>query len=403
MANELLDQKLAVLRNWGDNVNKNAAKDPTAPFVPSENNERTPAIPSGSPGLDALLGGGIPRGKFTQIYGLESSGKSTLAYMIVAELHKRDPNAVAVLLDAEASFDPVRAVRMGIDLGDPRKPETSRLKRIILRGPAEPGLDQVLDLAQMPPVDGKPVIDLVVIDSIAALVPKAEFEADMEDQGMGLLARMISKHLRNLNAVVQASGTTVVLINQTRTKIGVMYGDPTVIPGGKALDFYPWVHIAVAAPKSEAIKNKDGEPIASTVHLRVKKNKVNGTIGEAIVQITPRDGLVFAFEAAKTGVKVGVVNKAGAFYSVKVKAPDGKMVEIKEQGEVAFMSAIRKLDESARQELYERIVKAGMEKREAFFVEESPEEAALQVASGVDFAGDLVAPELDESDEGPVA
>ena len=395
MANELLDQKLAVLRNWGDNVNKNAAKDPTAPFVPSKNIERTPAIPSGSPGLDALLGGGIPRGKFTQIYGLESSGKSTLAYMIVAELHKRDASAVAVLLDAEASFDPVRAVRMGID--------PDRIERIVLRGPAEGGLDQVLDLAQMPPVNGKPVIDLVIIDSIAALVPKAEFEADMEDQGMGLLARMISKHLRNLNAVVQASGTTVVLINQTRTKIGVMYGDPTVIPGGKALDFYPWVHIAVAAPKSEAIKNKDGEPIASTVHLRVKKNKVNGTIGEAIVQITPRDGLVFAFEAAKTGVKVGVVNKAGAFYSVKVKDPDGKMVEIKEQGEVAFMSAIRKLDESARQELYERIVKAGMEKREAFFVEESPEEAALQVASGVDFAGDLVAPDAEESDEGPVA
>ena len=370
-AEETLARKLAAINNWADDVNKASRKSPTAPFVPDELElVATPAIPTGSPSLDALIGGGLPRGRFTEIYGIEGSGKSTLAYQVIAELHRREPDALAVLLDAEGTFDPVRAKRMGIDLGDKKTKRPPRMRRIILRGEAEPGLEQIRQLASMPQENGKPVISLVVIDSIATLVPKAEAEGEIGDQSMALLARLMSQTLRMLNIAVQTSGTTVLLINQTRTKIGVMYGDPTVVPGGKAIDFYCSIMIAVSAPKSEAIKDKDGFPIANVIHARIKKNKINGAIGDAILQITPREGVVFPFEAAKAGLKVGVVTKAGSFYTAMTT--DG---EIKEQGEVGFMKAVRALSEGARNDLYDRIVKAGMERREAFTMDEEPQEA----------------------------
>jgi recombination protein RecA len=364
-----LARKLAALSSWADDVNKASRKSPTAPFVPDEGNiVAFPSLSTGSPSLDALMGGGLPMGKFTEIYGAESSGKSTIAYQAIAELHRRDPEAIAVLLDAEGSFDPVRATRMGIDLGDKKTGRPSRMRRIIPRGEAEPAIEQVRQLASMPAEDGKPVVALIVIDSVASLVPKAEAEGEIGDQSMALLARLMSQSLRMLNIAIVTSGTTILLINQTRTKIGVMYGDPTVVPGGKALDFYSSIMVSVSAPKSEAIKNKDGEPVASTVHARVKKNKINGVIGEAILQITPREGVVFAFEVAKTGLKVGVVTRSGSFYTVKTL--DG---EIKEQGEPAFMKAVRGITPAARNDLYDRIVKAGIERRDAFTNDDAPE------------------------------
>jgi recombination protein RecA len=393
-ADDSLARRLAAITSWAEDVNRASKKNVTAPFVPDELElVATPAIPTGSPSLDALLGGGIPRGKFTEIYGFESSGKSTIAYQVIAELHRREPDALVVLLDAEGSFDPVRAKRMGIDLGDKKAKRQPRMRRLILRGEAEPGLEQLRQLASFPQDNGKPVIALVIIDSVAALVPKAEAEGEIGDQSMALLARLMSQSLRMLNIAVQTSGTTVLLINQTRTKIGQMYGDPTVVPGGKAIDFYCSIMMAVSAPKSEALKNKDGEPIASTVHARVKKNKINGAIGEAILQITPRDGVIFPFEVAKTGLKVGVVTKSGSFYSVSTL--DG---EVKAQGEIAFMRDIRKLTPEARNDLYDRIVKAGMERREAFFVDEGPEEAPSGEIGTADLADEAAETLLDSEE-----
>jgi len=169
----------------------------------------------------------------------------------------------------------------------------------------------------------------------------------------------------------------VILINQIRYKIGG-YGNPMVVPGGNALDHYPHLHLSISAPASEAVKDKDGIIIAPIVHARIKKNRVNGGFGEAIMQITARDGVFFPYEAVKTGIAEGVVTKAGAYYSVETAGG-----EIKEQGEAAFIKAISKLSESVRIELYDRIVKAGIERREAGFVEGDIESVAEQPAGEV--------------------
>jgi recombination protein RecA len=339
-----LERKLAALSVWKKDVESEARKDPGAPAIldPSLSYD---ALPSGSPTFDGLLGGGWPRGKFIQLYGVESTGKSTLAYQTIAELHRRDPNALALLVDAEGAYDPRRAARMGII--------QDNLIVLTLRGAADKALDEADQALKMrDPETGRSYIELVVLDSIASLVPKAEAEDEIGAQTMALLARLMSQALRKLNLSVVTGGATVILINQLREKVGVMYGNNETQPGGRALKHYPALNIKTRAPASEAFKNKAGEKIAIQTHIGVEKNKVTGRFGETLTRITPRSGLDFGWEVVKAGSKCGLVTRSGSFYSLSAGA-----LEIKVQGEETLIAAINKLAPAERNALYDLLVR----------------------------------------------
>jgi recombination protein RecA len=272
----------------------------------------------------------------------------------VAELHRRDPEAIAILVDAEGSFDAKRAERMGIDMGDPATKREPRMMVLTLRGAADPALEQVDQALKMrDPESGKSYVQLVIIDSIASLVPKAEAEGEIGDQTMALLARLMSQTMRKLSLSVTAGGSTIILINQIREKIGVMYGSNETVPGGRALRHYPSLWIDARAPASEAFKDKNGFPVAITSKFKVKKNKANGRFGEALTRVTPRRGFDFGWEVAKAGIKSGLVTRSGSFYSVTVPSSGA---EVKEQGEESFVAAINTLGEADRNALYDALV-----------------------------------------------
>ena len=340
-----LERKLAALAVWKKDVEADARKDPSAPTLldPKRSYE---ALASGSPTFDGLLGGGWPRGKFIQLYGVESSGKSTLAYQTIAEMHRRDPNAIALLVDAEGSYDPKRAARMGID--------EDRLTVLTLRGAADKALEQADQILKMRDTDtGRSFVELVVIDSIASLVPKAEAEDEIGSQTMALLARLMSQALRKLNLSVVTGGATVILINQIREKVGVMFGNNETQPGGRALKHYPSLNIKTRAPAGEAFKTKTGVKVAIQTHIGVDKNKITGRFGETLTRITPRDGLDFGWEVAKAGAKVGLVSRSGSFYTLKAGT-----LEIKAQGEEALIAEINKLATPEHNALYDALVSA---------------------------------------------
>ena len=382
--------KLALLKNWSNNINKAAKGDPEAPIILTEDMKVfRPGIPTGSPGLDAITHGGIPRGRFTEIVGEFSSGKSTLAYQIIGELHNRDSQALVVLMDAEGSFDEARGKRMGIDL--------DRLIIMNLRGAANKGLEYLRDVVKMPAsASGKPAIDLIVVDSVAALVSPMELDSEIGDTTMAPLARLMNPALKMINAPLVGSGTAVILINQLRTNIGVRYGDPTTIPGGKGLDFYAMLLIKVSKQMSDTDtkKDKEGEVLEMVVKARLSKSRMGGAVGaSALFKITPRDGIIFAYEATKLGVKVGIVTKAASFFTVKTL--DG---EIKEQGQDSFIRALKKLSREARNDLYDRLVKASMDQREALQDGETPEVESAEEAEeeAIDEVAGALAPEEKE-------
>ena len=253
-------------------------------------------ISTGSLSLDSALGvGGVPKGRVVEIYGPEASGKTTLTLQIVAECQKTGGNAAFV--DAEHALDPQYAQRLGVDVDN------------LLVSQPDAG-EQALEIADMLVRSGG--LDVVVIDSVAALVPKAEIEGEMGDQHVGLQARLMSQALRKLTANIKRSNTLVIFINQIRMKIGVMFGSPETTTGGNALKFYSSVRLDIR--RIGSIKKGD-EVLGNETRVKVLKNKVAPPFKEAVFDILYNEGISRESEIIDLGVKHKLMDKAGSWYS----------------------------------------------------------------------------------------
>ena len=256
------------------------------------------AISSGSLSLDAALGiGGYPKGRIIEIYGPESSGKTTLALHAIAEVQKK--GGKAAFIDAENAIDPLYAQNLGVNIDD-----------LILSQPdsGEQGLEIVDVLVR------SGAIDLIVVDSVAALVPQAELDGEMGDNQVGLQARMMSKAMRKLSGNMNRGNTTVIFINQLREKVGVMFGSPEVTPGGRALKFYSSVRVDIR--RSEQIK-QGTDIIGNKTNIRIVKNKVAPPFKVVQVEIIYGKGVSYLGEVIDLGVKYDIIDKAGSWYSYK--------------------------------------------------------------------------------------
>jgi len=255
-------------------------------------------IPTGSLALDLALGvGGIPRGRVTEVFGPEGSGKTTLCQHIVAEAQKR--GGVAAFIDMEHALDPVYAARCGVDVDGlyVSQPDTG---------------EQALEIAEALVRSG--AMDVVIIDSVAALVPRAEIEGEMGDSHPGLQARLMSQALRKLSGAIKSSNTAMVFTNQLRQKIGVMYGNPETTTGGMALKFYASVRLDMR--RVEAIK-EGGAVIGNRTRVKVTKNKVAPPFRECEFDILYNEGISKEGDVLDLGVELGLIEKRGAFYSYK--------------------------------------------------------------------------------------
>lgn len=255
-------------------------------------------ISTGSLALDVALGiGGLPRGRVVEVYGPESSGKTTLTLQVVAECQKL--GGTAAFIDAEHALDPGYAQKLGVNVDE------------LLIAQPDTG-EQALEIADMLVRSG--AVDLVVVDSVAALTPKAEIEGEMGDAHVGLQARLMSQALRKLTANIKRSNTLVVFINQIRMKIGVMFGSPETTTGGNALKFYSSVRMDIR--RIGAIKRGD-EVVGNETRVKVVKNKMAPPFKEAFFEILYGEGISRLGEVIELGVKQGLVDKAGAWYSYK--------------------------------------------------------------------------------------
>ncbi|MBR3363292.1 MAG: recombinase RecA [Solobacterium sp.] len=254
------------------------------------------AIPSGSLALDQALGiGGYPKGRIVEIYGPESSGKTTLALHAIAECQKQGGRCA--FIDAENAIDPVYAKNLGVDIDE-----------LILSQP-DSG-EQALEITEVLIKSG--AIDLVVIDSVAALVPQAELDGEMGDASVGLQARLMSKAMRKLAGVMNRSNTTVIFINQLREKVGILFGNPETTPGGRALKFYASVRLDVR--RGETLKN-GSEAVGNATKIKVVKNKVAPPFKTATVNIIYGEGISKADEVINLAVENDIIMKAGAWFS----------------------------------------------------------------------------------------
>jgi recombination protein RecA len=303
-------------------------------------------IPTGSLAIDIALGvGGIPRGRVTEIYGPESAGKTTLCQHIVAETQKR--GGVAAYIDMEHALDPSYAARCGVDIDNLyiSQPDTG---------------EQALEIAEQLVRSG--AVDIIVIDSVAALVPRAEIEGEMGDSHMGLQARLMSQALRKLSGAIKQSNTALVFTNQLRMKIGVMFGNPETTTGGNALKFYASVRLDIR--RTQSIKT-NAEVVGNRVKVRVTKNKVAPPFREAEFDIMFNEGISKVGDILDIGVNMDIITKRGAFFAYgDVKLGQGREngkdflrdhPEIANEIEAEIRSNVAKTAELAKASLHVKV------------------------------------------------
>ena len=253
------------------------------------------AIPTGSISLDLALGvGGIPKGRIVEIFGPESSGKTTLTLHVVSEAQKR--GGLAAFIDAEHALDPDYARKIGVDIDN------------LLISQPDNG-EQALDIMEALVKSGK--VAVIVVDSVAALTPQAEIEGEMGDMQMGLQARMMSKAMRKVTNLAAKTGTTVIFTNQIRMKLGIMFGNPETTPGGNALKFFSSVRLDIR--RIAQLKNKD-EIVGNRVRVKVVKNKVAAPFRQAEFDIMYNQGVAAFADVLQTGVRLGVLDKSGSWF-----------------------------------------------------------------------------------------
>ena len=294
---------------------------------------KIPAIPTGSLGLDIALGiGGLPRGRIVEIYGPESSGKTTLTLEVIAQCQKL--GGTAAFIDAEHALDPIYAGKLGVNVDE------------LLVSQPDTG-EQALEVADIMVSSGG--IDILVIDSVAALVPKAEIEGEMGDHHVGLQARLMSQALRKITGNVQKSGTLVIFINQIRHKIGVMFDSPETTAGGNALKFYSSVRMDIR--RIGTVKDGD-EAVGNETRVKVVKNKVSPPFKQAEFQILYNKGINRLGELIDKGSDLDIIEKAGAWYSY-----NGEKIGQGKANSIEFLQENPKLLETIENQVMEAIHK----------------------------------------------
>lgn len=296
MSNER-DEKLKSLKLTMDKLEKTYGKG-TIMRLGDKQSVEVETIPTGSLGLDIALGiNGFPRGRVIEIYGPESSGKTTLAIHAIAEAQKK--GGIAAIVDAEHAFDRFYAEKLGVDV-----------ENLLIAQPDNG--EQALEITENLIRSG--AIDILVIDSVAALVPRAEIEGEMGDSKMGLQARLMSQALRKLTGTIGKTGCCCIFINQLREKIGVMFGNPETTTGGNALKFYASIRLDIRR-SGAAIKSKEGDVVGNHVKVKVVKNKLSPPFRTAEFDIVYGEGISKTGEIIDLGVEYDIVKKSGAWYS----------------------------------------------------------------------------------------
>ena len=314
--------------------------------------EAIPAISTGSLGLDIALGiGGLPKGRIVEIYGPESSGKTTLTLQTIAECQKA--GGTAAFIDAEHALDPVYAGKLGVNVDD------------LLVSQPDTG-EQALEIADMLVRSGS--VDILVVDSVAALTPRAEIEGDMGDTHVGLQARLMSQALRKITGNIKRSNCLVIFINQIRMKIGVMFGNPETTTGGNALKFYSSVRLDIR--RIGSVKQGD-EVVGNETRVKVVKNKVSPPFRQAEFQVMYGKGIYHMGEVLDLGVQEGLVEKSGAWYSY-----DGQRIGQGKANAAQFLDENRSTADGIEKMLRDKLLASPVpaEDTHVDVTEESPEE-----------------------------